>query len=64
MVDIKNIKDIKEIDIHDMSIDILKKVKLDDIHAFLFYLKNILYYYVATPFNNPTSNIFLYILSG
>lgn len=33
-------KDLKEIDIHDMSIDVLKKVKLDDIHAFLFYLKN------------------------
>ena len=40
MVDTKNIKDLKEIDIHDMNIDVLKKVKLDDIHAFLFYLKN------------------------
>lgn len=40
MVDNKNIKNLKEIDIHDMSIDVLKKVKLEDIHAFLFYLKN------------------------
>ena len=40
MVDTKKINDLKEIDIHHMSIDILKKVKLDDIHAFLFYLKN------------------------
>ena len=40
MVDTKKIKDIKEIDIHHMSIEDLKKIKLDDIHAFLFYLKN------------------------
>ena len=40
MVDNKKIKNLKEIDIHDMSIDILKKVNLEDIHAFLFYLKN------------------------
>ena len=40
MVDTKEIKDIKEIDIHHMSIEDLKKIKLDDIHAFLFYLKN------------------------
>ena len=40
IVDIKKIKDLKEINIHHMSIDVLKKIKLDDIHAFLFYLKN------------------------
>lgn len=40
MVDVKKIKDLKEIDIHKMDIDTLKKITLDDIHAFLFYLKN------------------------
>lgn len=33
-------KEIKNINIHDMSIETLKKVTLDDIHAFLFYLSN------------------------
>lgn len=32
--------EIRDIDIHDMGIDVLKRVTLDDIHAFLFYLKN------------------------
>ena len=40
MVDTKKIKDLREINIHDITIEDLKKVKLDDIHAFLFYLKN------------------------
>lgn len=31
-------EDIKSIDIHEMSIDIIKKIKLEDIHAFLYYL--------------------------
>ena len=35
-----NEKDIKSITIHDMSINTVKKIKLDDIHAYLFYLKN------------------------
>lgn len=33
-------KEIKEVDIHDMSIDTIAKITLDDIHAYLFYLKN------------------------
>lgn len=33
-------KDIKNINIHNMTIDTLKKITLDDIHAYLFYLKN------------------------
>lgn len=33
-------KDIKNINIHDMTIDTVKKITLDDIHAYLFYLKN------------------------
>ena len=33
-------KEIKNINIHDMSIETLKKVTLDDIYAFLFYLSN------------------------
>ena len=33
-------KDIKQIDIHKMSIDVVKKITLDDIHSYLFYLKN------------------------
>ena len=33
-------EEIKNIDIHDMSIEVLKKVTLDDIHSFLFYLTN------------------------
>ena len=40
LTNIKNIQDLREVDIHNMDISILKKVKLDDIHAFLFYLKN------------------------
>ncbi len=35
-----NEKDIKNINIHDMTIDTVKKITLDDIHAYLFYLKN------------------------
>lgn len=35
-----NEKDIKNINIHNMTIDTLKKITLDDIHAYLFYLKN------------------------
>lgn len=33
-------KDLKEVDIHDMSIETVAKIKLEDIHAYLFYLKN------------------------
>lgn len=33
-------KDIKKINISNMSIETLEKVTLDDIHAYLFYLKN------------------------
>lgn len=32
--------DIKNIDIKDVDIDLLKRIKLDDIHSFLFYLTN------------------------
>lgn len=35
-----NETDIKNIDIHDMTLDTIKKIKLDDIHSFLFYLTN------------------------
>ena len=35
-----NEKVFKEINIHDFSIDTLKRIKLEDIHAYLFYLKN------------------------
>ena len=35
-----NEKDIKNINIHDMTIETIKKITLDDIHAYLFYLKN------------------------
>lgn len=35
-----NEKDIKNINIHDMTIDTVRKITLDDIHAYLFYLKN------------------------
>ena len=31
-------ENIKEIDIHDMSIETVKQIKLEDIHAFLYYL--------------------------
>lgn len=34
-----NIEDMKEIPIHDMTIDTIKKIKLEDIHSFLSYLK-------------------------
>lgn len=37
---ITNEKDLKQINIHDMDINIVKKIKLDDIHSFLFYLTN------------------------
>ena len=33
-----NEKDIKNINIHDMTIETIKKITLDDIHAYLFYL--------------------------
>ncbi len=33
-------KDIDKIDIHHMDVNILNKVKLDDIHSYLFYLTN------------------------
>lgn len=33
-------KDIKEVDIHSMTIDTVAKITLEDIHAYLFYLKN------------------------
>ena len=32
--------DLKNIDIQDITVDTLKRIKLDDIHAFLFYLTN------------------------
>lgn len=35
-----NTKELKEVDIHDMTIDTVSKIKLEDIHAYLFYLKN------------------------
>lgn len=35
-----NEKDIKNINIHDMTIETINKITLDDIHAYLFYLKN------------------------
>lgn len=35
-----NEKDIKNINIHDITIETIKKITLDDIHAYLFYLKN------------------------
>lgn len=33
-------KNFKEIDIHDMSVSTVEKITLEDIHAYLFYLKN------------------------
>lgn len=33
-------KDLKEVDIHGMTIDTIAKITLEDIHAYLFYLKN------------------------
>ena len=41
-------ENIKSIDIHDMSIDILKRVTLDDIHSFLFYLTDTYHSKAAT----------------
>lgn len=35
-----NEKDIKNVNIHDMTIDTVRRITLDDIHAYLFYLKN------------------------
>ncbi|MBE5806353.1 MAG: tyrosine recombinase XerC [Clostridiales bacterium] len=35
-----NKKDLKEISIHDMTLDTVSKIKLEDIHAYLFYLNN------------------------
>lgn len=35
-----NEKDIKNINIHDITIETIKKITLDDIHAYLFHLKN------------------------
>lgn len=37
---LSNEEDIKNIDISQMSIDTIKKIQLDDIHSFLFYLTN------------------------
>ena len=37
---ISNEENIKDINIKNMSIDTIKKIQLDDIHAFLFYLTN------------------------
>ena len=33
-------KDLKDVDIHDMKISTVEKITLEDIHAYLFYLKN------------------------
>ena len=33
-------KDLKDVDIHDMNISTVEKITLEDIHAYLFYLKN------------------------
>ena len=41
-------ENIKDIDIHDMSIDVLKRVTLDDIHSFLFYLTDTYHSKAAT----------------
>lgn len=41
-------EEIKSIDIHDMSIDVLKRVTLDDIHSFLFYLTSTYHSKAAT----------------
>lgn len=46
--DLSQEKDIKAISIKDMSIDVLKKVTLDDIHSFLFYLTNTFHSKAAT----------------
>ena len=40
MVNIESEELIKEIDIHDMTLDTVSKITLPDIHAFLGYLKN------------------------
>ena len=37
---LSNEEDIKQINIKNMSIETIKKIQLDDIHAFLFYLTN------------------------
>ena len=37
---LSNEENIKDINIKNMSIDTIKKIQLDDIHAFLFYLTN------------------------
>ena len=41
-------ENIKSIDIKEMSIDVLKRVTLDDIHSFLFYLTNTFHSKAAT----------------
>ena len=41
-------ENIKSIDIHDMPIDIIKKIKLEDIHAFLYYLTDTYHSKAAT----------------
>ncbi len=41
-------EDIKSINIKEMSIDVLKRVTLDDIHSFLFYLTNTFHSKAAT----------------
>ena len=40
MVDIESEEFIKEIDISDLTLDTISKISLQDIHAFLGYLKN------------------------
>ncbi len=39
LTDVKSVENIKEIDIRDMTLDTVKKITLQDIHAFLAYLK-------------------------
>lgn len=46
--DLSKEEDIKEIDIHDMSIDVLKRITLNDIHSFLYYLTNTYHSKAAT----------------
>lgn len=41
-------ENIKNIDIHNMNIDTLKRIKLDDIHAFLYYLTDTYHSKAAT----------------
>ncbi len=45
---LSNEENIKEIDIRNMSLETIKKIQLDDIHAFLFYLTNTYHSKAAT----------------